>query len=281
MARLCFCCSATPWLPVIDLLPHAAGYDGIELAVKPGRFDPAQPPSFWGNNAALLDTATLEDAVPALADALAHQRLPCALLSSYHLAAETAVHRRLAAAARRLGCTRIRATVPAPATAFASQLAALRRDWRELAAIGAGEGVRFLLELHDQTATPSASAAMRVLEGLDPAAVGVIWDVANTCLEGNEAPALVLAILGPHLAHVHVKQRRYRMLETACGRGSHLAMDIVPLTGPGDVPWGVLARLIAGSGYAGWWSLEDFTRLEAGPARLGVDLAWARASLLH
>lgn len=282
MARLCFCCSSTPWLPVADLLPYATGFDGVELAVKPHRYDPGLPADFWRNNAALIDTTGLEAALPALGDALAMHRLPCALLSSYHDAGEVAVQRRLAAAARSLGGTLIRATVPAPAAgaaAFADQLATLRRDWRELAAIGAGEGVRFVLELHDHTATPSASAGLRLIEGLDPTAVGVIWDVANTCYEGNEVPALVLAILGPYLAHIHVKQRRYRTIDIPSPRHTRLAMDIVPVVEPGDVPWGAIGPLIVTSGYEGWWSVEDFTRLDTGPARLAADCAWARATL--
>jgi sugar phosphate isomerase/epimerase len=279
MALISFCCSSAPWLPLPALLDHAAGYDGVELGVKPARYDAGQPVGFWSNNAALIASDGLEAALPATAAALAARNLRCALLSSYHDAADHAFHRRAAAAARALGCGLVRATVPAPAADARAQLAQLRREWAELARIGAGEGVRFVAELHDHTATPSAGTALRLLDGLDAGAVGVIWDIANTCGEGNEAIPLALSLLGPYLAHVHVKQRSYRVAEQPDRRLSRLAMDIVPLPGEGHVPWRAIGAALAAAGYAGWWSLEDFTRLEQGPARLAADLAWARATL--
>lgn len=279
MALISFCSSAAPWLPLPALLPYAAGYDGIEIAIKPMRFDAGAVVDFWSNNAACLSSQDLEAELPKAVEALAAHRVRCAVVSTYHDATDTAMLRRCARAARGLGCGLVRATVAAPAADASGQLAGLRRAWRELAALGADLGVRFLLELHDQSAVPSASAALRVLEGLDPATVGVIWDVANTCCEGNEAIPLAFALLGPFLAHVHVKQRRYRVLDDPGHRLSRLAMDIVPLGDDGHVPWAAISAAFATAGYTGWYSLEDFTRLGRGPARLAEDLAWARATL--
>ncbi len=276
------CTSGTSWYPLLELLPRlaAAGYQGIELGVKPHTSDPAKPANCWGNNHAILGIDALEALLPDLEAGLQRSSLRLAAIGSYHTAGELAVHRRLATIARRLGCRIIRAVVPGhdAALGYATQLDAERQAWRELAALGAESGVRFCIELHDHTLVPSASAAMRILEDLPPAGCGVILDAANTVFEGNEAMPMVIDILGPHLAHVHVKQRTFRRRDTA-HRASLLDMPITPLSEPGDVPWPAIAALLRAAGYAGWWSVEDFTRLDRPDERLRLDAAWITALL--
>ena len=89
---------------------------------------------------------------------------------------------------------------------------------------------------------------------------------------------MLIDILGRHLAHVHVKQRTFRRRD-APDRASLLDMPISPLSEPGDVPWPAIAALLRAAGYAGWWSVEDFTRLDRPEERLPLDAAWIRALL--
>lgn len=276
------CTACTPWWPLADLLPRlaAAGYQGVEIGVKPHVADPAKPPNCWGNNHAVISVDALEAQLPALRDGLQANALRLAALGSYHQAGDLAEHRRLAAIARGLGCTVIRATMPGhdPARGYAAQLGEQRVHWRELASLGDGEGVRFCIELHDHTIAPSASAAMRILEGLPAGGCGVILDAANTVLEGNEALPMAIDMLGGLLAHVHVKQRTFRRREQP-ERASLLDLPITPLHEPGDVPWPEIVNLLRGTGYAGWWSVEDFTWLDRPEARLGLQAAWMRRLL--
>lgn len=66
-------------------------------------------------------------------------------------------------------------------------------------------GIRFVLELHSGALTASALAAVRLFEGVDPRHVGVIYDPANTILEGNLRPRSEVEVLGRYLAYVHAK----------------------------------------------------------------------------
>jgi sugar phosphate isomerase/epimerase len=276
------CTAGTPWWPLPELLPRLAeaGYQGIEIGVKEHVADPHKPANCWTNNQAVISIAALEQMLPRLRDDLQRTGLRLAALGSYHQAGDLDVHRRLAAVARSLDCTIIRSTMPGhdPARGYASQLAAQRSAWRELAALGAGEGVRFCIELHDHTVAPSASAALRILDGHAEAGCGVILDAANTVVEGNEALPMVIDMLGSSLAHVHVKQRTLKRRDTPY-RASHVDLPITPLHEPGDVPWNDIVALLRAAGYAGWYSVEDFTGLDDPQRRLTAQASWMRSLL--
>lgn len=279
---IAICTACTPWYPLLQLLPRlaVAGYDGVEIGVKPHAADPARAPNCWSNNHAVISVEALTALLPQLDEQLRAQSLRLAAIGSYHGAHEASVHRQFAVIARRLGCGLIRATVPVhdASRGYAAQLAEQRAWWRELAAIGAGEGVRFCIELHDHTMTPSASAALRVLDGLPSAGVGVIFDVANTVAEGNEGLPMAIDMLGSLLVHVHVKQRTMQRLAQP-HRGSLVDCAISPLPQPGDIVWPDVIAMLRTAGYRGWYSVEDFTRLDRADERLAADAAWMRAVL--
>jgi sugar phosphate isomerase/epimerase len=270
--------ACAPWLPLAELAPAAAaaGYSGLDLACKAQRFDPSRAPAF-DNNAALLDLDALELEAPRVARLLALAGLRCPVLAGYALPDDTAAALALARAAPVLGAQLVRLWTPAPAPAgrdLRVQFARLRRRWAELARIAAGEGCRFALELHDGTLASSASGALRLFEGLDPAHVGVIFDVANTVREGHEDLAMAVGLLGPFLAHVHVKDLRVQPGE----RWSGLASSFAPL-GEGILRWPLIIAVLRAAGYDGWLAVENFTGVERGVARIASDLAWLRAQL--
>jgi sugar phosphate isomerase/epimerase len=149
---------------------------------------------------------------------------------------------------------------------------ATRDAWRGLAAIAAEHGIRFVLELHHRTITPGASSALRVLDGCDPAHVGVIYDVANTAIEGNEPMPLAIDLLGPYLAHVHIKDVAWQPAASWNGQDA----TFVPL-GEGAMRWELCLAALRNAGYAGWLAIENFTELARGPERIAGDLAWLRA----
>jgi sugar phosphate isomerase/epimerase len=66
-------------------------------------------------------------------------------------------------------------------------------------------GIRFVLETHSGALTASALSALRLMEGCDPRYIGVIYDPANTVVEGSMRPRSEVEVLGPYLAYVHVK----------------------------------------------------------------------------
>ena len=133
--------------------------------------------------------------------------IPC--LGSYVLSSEPAELEQAFAVAQACGADYLRVRVPwysdAPEFSYADSLAETRAAYRWLSEQGHKTGIRSLIEIHNNSICPSASAAMRVLEGLDPATVGVILDPGNYAFEGLERMSMVMELLGPYLRHVHVK----------------------------------------------------------------------------
>ncbi len=266
-----------PWLPLPELAALASrqGLHGLDLTVRPHAFDPAKPFNFWGNNAATLDLARLGDLAVEARRALDQHQLSCPVLCSYLQASEVDAIRRVADAAKILGAPMVRVWTlgPRPGEARA-QVAQAQREWQALAELAREYDLRFVLELHDRTITSSVSGALRLLDGLDPARVGVILDVANVANEGNEPLATGIDLLGPYLAHVQVKDITFTPAKTWNGIQGQFA----PL-GQGGIDWEHCLRLLRAAGYQGWLALEDFTRIERGPERIVDDAAWLRARI--
>lgn len=270
--------ACSPWLPIDELAPlaAAAGITGLDLACKPHRFDTAKAPGFWDNNAAVLDFDRVELLAPAAARVLHDWKLGCPVLAGYAPCTDLVAARKLVKTAQVLSAPRVRLWVPRPEPGkVAGQIMALRAAWRELAAIAAGEGIQFLIETHDNTLATGASAAMRLLDGLDPHHVGVILDPANTVREGTEPLALAVELLGPYLAHVHVKDLWLRSGGT--GWDGH-TYGSAPL-GEGVLRWPTILGTLRRGGYRGWIAIENFSGLDRGPQRISDDVEWLRTQM--
>lgn len=81
----------------------------------------------------------------------------------------------------------------------------MRNDLKKIEQLAAEHGVKAVIELHHDTLTPSPSAAIRALEGLNPEHIGVTFDPGNMVYEGFENYLDGFQILGDYLAHVHLK----------------------------------------------------------------------------
>lgn len=269
--------ACAPWVSLDLLAPICAkaGLQGLDLAVKEQAFDPAKPINYWGNNAAGVNLANLETDLPQIQNILATTGLACPVLCSYLQASEVEKIRRLAQAAKTLGVPMVRIGIPGPRPGqVRTQVEETRAQWQVLAAIAAEYGIRFVLELHDRTITSSPSGALRILDGINPAHVGVILDIGNMAIEGNEPLAMSIELLGPYLAHVHVKDLIFQESQNWNG----VQHRFVPL-GEGCIRWTECLKLLAAANYQGWLVLENFSRLERGPERIAEDLAWLHARM--
>lgn len=269
---------AAPWLPLDELAPllAAAGLRGIDLVCHPARFDPARAPGFWDNNAAVLELGRLDFLAPHVARLLAEWGLRATALACPGLPDDEAELGRLLAAVRALDCPLLRWPAPRPEPGrIAEQWRALRQSLARAAARALDAGVRLAVETRDGTLVAAPSAALRLVEGLDPRAVGVAYDIASTAREGCEAPAVAVAQLGPYLAHVLVRDVWLR----SGGAGwTGIASGYAPL-GCGSIRWPALLAMLAAARYPGWLCLENCTGLDLGPARIARDAAWAREAL--
>ncbi|MFF1573677.1 sugar phosphate isomerase/epimerase family protein [Leifsonia sp. NPDC058292] len=254
-----FTASTPEWTPEEAAGELAAqGWDGVEWRVT----DQAQatPPGFWAGNRATWPLDGLENSLADIARITRDAGLEFSGIGGYARCDDHANVDRMLAATAELGARQVRVTMPRTDTGadYREVFAAARRDVARAAAKAAELGVKALIELHHETITPSASAAFRLVDGLDPEHVGVIHDLGNLVIEGQEHPLSAFQLLGPYLAHVHVKNVRW-----------------VPgdPESDGTVPWRAeWATLRAGQadvsayftalhefGYDGWVTSEDFS----------------------
>ena len=131
-----------------------------------------------------------------------------------------------------------------------------RKVLPEVIRIGKDTGVKPLLELHARTIIPSASAAARLLDGFDPKDIGIIFDPGNMLHEGYEQWQMGMEILGPYLAHVHIKN--YGWYEKYAENGKKIWTLSSTTLGEGIANYSNIISALNKTGYQGTLSLEDF-----------------------
>ncbi|HEY8718214.1 sugar phosphate isomerase/epimerase family protein [Pengzhenrongella sp.] len=272
-----FTASTPQWSPEVAAKTLAAqGWDGIEWRITDQ--DDAPVPGFWAGNQATWPLATLARDTPEIARITHDSGLEFSGLGGYarcdnHDDVET-----LLVATAALGARQVRITVPRVGQGNYREAFALAREHFEwVTERAAAHGVKALVELHHGTLTSSASAAMRLIEGLDPEHVGVIHDLGNLLIEGQEDYASAFELLGGYLAHVHVKNVRWCPRTVAEPDGSVLwDSQWAPLrTGQGDVRGYVDA--LRAFGYDGWVTCEDFSTDLPLEERTRDNLAYLRS----
>jgi sugar phosphate isomerase/epimerase len=150
-------------------------------------------------------------------------------------------------------------------------------QFRGVEALAQRHGVRALVETHQGTIVPSASAAASFLqlERFDPRWVGAIHDAGNMVVEGYEHYRLGLEALGPYLAHVHLKNCRWRVVGTRADGSQEWRAEWAPLTA-GVVDVAALFEALGAVGYDGWISFEDFSTEQPLEERVRGNLAYVK-----
>jgi sugar phosphate isomerase/epimerase len=122
----------------------------------------------------------------------------------------------------------------------------MARFLRTIADYAEGKNVEIWIETHNEFST---GAAMRpLLDSTGRRNVKVIWDLIHP-FEQGETPEQTLAYLGDSVAHVHVKDGRKK-------RDPELIDFEYTKLGEGELPIREALRLLDGSGYRGYCSLE-------------------------
>ena len=271
--------AATPeWTPEEAVQRLAAqGWDGVEWRVVDQQDAPE--PGFWAGNRCTWPLASLEEDVPRIRRLTEEAGLRMSGIGGYARCDEREDVERLLAATAALGAGRVRVRTPNLGGAPYPELFDLtRRAFAWVAERAAAHGVKALVELHHETVVSSSSAALRVLEGLDPAAVGVIHDLGNLVIEGGEDVRAGLEMLGGHLAHVHVKNCAWAPASTEEDGTVRWAPHWEELaTGQADVH--AYLRHLVEIGYDGWVTVEDFSTTRPLAERIEGDLAYLRRGL--
>jgi sugar phosphate isomerase/epimerase len=287
-----FTASTPEWTPsqVVDHL-RRQGWDGVEWRVTDQ--DDAAQPGFWAGNRATWPYGTLDDDLEQMLELTRGAGLEFSALGGYRRCDDRAGVERMLTATEHLGARQVRVTtLPLGNTTMGGEEPSGRtypdlfeetREHVTWAADRATEhGVKALIELHRGTVIASASSAVRLLDGLDPEHVGVIHDVGNLVSEGYEDHLSAFQMLGPYLAHVHVKNTRWTVVgeegEGVLAGTLRWAPQPAPLrAGQADIA--AYIRTLGTAGYDGWLTVEDFSTEVPIAERTADNLAYLRACI--
>jgi sugar phosphate isomerase/epimerase len=273
--------SCPDWTPA-EVATHAAaqGWDGLEWRVADQK--PSETPGFWAGNLATFPLTGLEGHATELADLPRRAGLALSGLAPYVPLSDHANAERVLRIAAESGAKRVRFTAPKASddTPYDELFSAARADLDVLQEIARPLGAQVVLQIHHGNIVSTASAARRLVDGLDPAAIGVMHDLGNTTIEGREgllSLRMGLEILGPYLAHVHIKNAVWQQVgEDEDGVAQWKWSWATLRKGMGDV--GAYFRALKSVGYDGWVALEEFTTELPLEERLRDDLQFLRAA---
>lgn len=270
-----FTASTPEWEPAqAASILASQGWDGIEWRVTDQ--EDAPTPGFWAGNRATWPLTGLEASVPQIAEITRAAGLEISGIGGYVRSADRPNVARLLAATGALGAGRVRVTMPRIGSGDYRELFdTTRRDLEWATGEAARHGVTALVELHHGTIVASASAAFRLIDGLDPACVGVIHDIGNLMIEGQEDPLAGFQMLGPYLAHVHVKNVAWRPTGRAADGSTTWTAEWATLRdGQADIEG--YFKALDSYGYDGWVTVEDFSTELPLEERTRDNLAYLR-----
>ncbi len=257
----------------------AYGYDGVEWRVtntKPEVKNDA--PSYWGNNKCTVELDTiLEKAgdIKAMCDGAG---IEVAALAGYHRFDDFASTEKMLEAAKIMGAPIIRTGSPRydGSVHFDKLFKEGRAAWEKNEKLSKKYGVKCCLETHMGLITASASGSRRLLDGLDPKCVGVIYDPGNMVTEGYEETRMGLQILGPYLAHVHAKNGVWQK-KTDAKPGEHpWSSGFATPVDEGIVNWAKVFDALKSVGYDGYLSFEDFSSVRTTEEKVRFNIEYLK-----
>jgi len=257
------------------------GYDGVEWRVQ--HLDPSyanEGPSYWRNNRCTIELETILEHAEEIRDLSIAAGLEICALSSYLLPHERERIEHVVQAAQIMGAPKIRINTPPydRSRRYYALFREIREQLLDLQNLSRAYGVQILVEIHFGKIIPSASSAYRLIEGMDPSCIGVIYDPGNMIYEGYEAWRMGLEILGDYLAHVHVKNARWRPGEKDESGTLHWIAESARVN-EGVANWGEILADLRAVGYDGYLSFEDFSSGMTTDEKLSFNLAYMRRLL--
>ncbi|HMV47832.1 MAG TPA: sugar phosphate isomerase/epimerase family protein [Blastocatellia bacterium] len=106
-----------------------------------------------------------------------------------------------------------------------------------------GSGVTLLIESHDEFT--SSESLLAILQGVNLPTAAFLWDAHHTVVTGKEQPADTFKRLGKFVRHTHLKD------SVPAGNDRRYV-----LTGTGEVPIKETVKVLARSGYKGYYCFE-------------------------
>jgi len=268
------------FIPHLDLeqtckLLGDAGYDGIELRVRPYTGDPDAEPTAWGRHITNVSPDNIASRADEIRQAAAANGLQIAALATNCRANELDEVKKVAKGAAALGCKTVRVGAPRGydgSVPYRELYDEAVRAYEQALPITRANGVRAVLETHGGTIFVSSSLAYRIVSNFDAADIGVIYDPQNMVSDGYETTPLALDLLGDYVAHAHVgghKPLATEPDEHGTVRYSYPSCRM----GEGAYDYPRLIKELVRRNYQGFISVEDFdtSRSSEDRAREAID----------
>lgn len=257
------------------------GFGGVEWRVTtpPAPGEPLV--NFWKGNRCTLAPETLPERADEVRGWCDANRLAMPCLASYLGYADAALVERVMQAAARMQVPLVRVGVARydGKTSYSRLLDDAVKGWATIVALGRKYGVKPVAEIHMGTILPSAAAARSFIAHFKPEEAGVIHDAGNMVYEGFENLQMGAEMLGPYLAHVHVKNSAWAIQSGDPDGNLRWGCDAATLR-RGQINWRDALRALRAAGYDGWLSLEDFVPGPSEP-KLRDNLAYLRQALAN
>lgn len=256
------------------------GYDGVEWRIHTVPSEPPSKPDFWRGNKATVDFTHLTELAPevkALSDAY---DLTIPALGTYLSYKHLDDVEKAMLAARSMECPQIRVGAPSynGEKNYNEIFDEAVAGYSKVAELAARHGVKANIELHYGSICPSSALAHRLVSKFNPEYIGVIYDPGNMVHEGLETWLMGMELLGPYLAHVHVKNAAWKLVDSKDGRKVWKASSVSLLDG--QVDWVQVVKALKSVGYNGWVSMEDFSPGDS-TQKLRSDIAIMREIEAH
>ena len=134
-----------------------------------------------------------------------------------------------------------------------------REGLERLEPLGRQFGLRYVMETHGSSVFASPVVAHFLLAGLDPAVFGIIYDPANTYIEGFVRPRGAVEAIGSYLAYLHVKNVRWEAsIKTLPGkRERQVWLPEKCALDQGLVDYQEVFFALNCAGFDGWLSFEE------------------------
>ncbi len=145
--------------------------------------------------------------------------------------------------------------------------------------LGKEYGLRYVLETHKGSCFASPLMVPLVLKEFDPEYCGVIYDPANTVLEGYVLPRIAVEVMKEYIAYLHVKNLMFKEGKSPDGR-TRLEFERRTVDN-GSVDYVEVMFALKLHNWDGWFSFEEFVSQEpsavADEVKKGIEhLKWCR-----
>ena len=154
-----------------------------------------------------------------------------------------------------------------------------REGLAKLMELGREYNLRYVLETHKGSCFASPLMVPLVLKDFDPRYCGVIYDPANTILEGFVLPRIAVEVMKDYIAYIHVKNVMFKEGKSPDGR-TRLDFEKRP-SWDGALDYVELMFALKLHNWHGWFSFEEFYTQDpaqvADEVKKGIEhLNWCR-----